>query len=311
MDFKLYAISGYAEAINALRMSTSKFYSWEKAQKIRDLVYCTTSRDGSVASKEEYESKLPYTDFGIAEDTKGQLSGNYERDVEELKRLLTLTFNNAMKDHKHHTLMKYIDISFFTHGLHRGAQDDLDSHALAFQNRITRESTRLANIQEQRKSEWYDGKIMTFSEAFKELSMQMPEDLHTESGTYRLTDFGYVLDRYEQMAHESGLRKDVLRGLMNLSTPSNALWKINLFDLRHVYRSRSAVGTKANPELKEGVEQLAEQIKEKLIVFGEHFAEEYTSSGKWAHMNLVRTITKDEFLEYKRLKKAQEAGEQE
>lgn len=309
MDFKLYTISGYAEAINALRMSTSKFYSWEKAQKIRDLVYCTTNREGALASEQEYKSKLPYADFGVADDVKGQLSGDYERDVNELKRLLTLTFNNAMKDHKHHTLMKYIDISFFTHGLHRGAQDDLDSHALAFQNRITRESTRLANIQEQRISEWYQGKIVTFSEAFKELSMQMPEKIETQDGTFCLTDFGYVQERYADMSHESGLRKDVLRGLMNLATPSNGLWKINLFDLRHVYRSRSAIGTKANPELKEGIEQLAEQVQEKLIVFGEHFTEEYTSSGQWAHLNQIRTITKDEFLEYKRLKKKEEAGE--
>lgn len=46
--------------------------------------------------------------------------------------------NNAMGEFNHHTLMKYIDIAFFTDGLHRGAQDDLDSHAIAFNNRITR-----------------------------------------------------------------------------------------------------------------------------------------------------------------------------
>jgi hypothetical protein len=304
MDFKVYSISGYAEAILAVRMSTSKYYSWEKAQEIRDLVYVLTTAEGSLADYGEYMAKLSAKNYEFpSEPVKGRISGDYETDVTEFKRLLEITFNNAMQEHKHHTLMKYIDISFLTHDLHRGGQDDLDSHALAFQNRITRESTRLANIQEQRTSEWYEGKIIPFGEAHDLIGAILPETINLDAGTYKLTPFGYVLERYADMAHESGLRKDVVRGLMNLATPSNGLWKINLFDLRHVYRSRSKIGTHANPELKDGMEQLAEQLKEKLIVFGEHFADEFTSTGKWTHMNKIRTLTKEELAEFKKLRR--------
>ena len=44
---------------------------------------------------------------------------------------------------KHTTLLRFIDISVTVKGLHRAGQDDWDSHAKRFDNRIIRNSTRI------------------------------------------------------------------------------------------------------------------------------------------------------------------------
>ena len=84
-----------------------------------------------------------------------------------------------MGEQDHHTLMKYIDVSFFTDDFHRGGQDDLDSHAIGFNNRITRFSTRLAEISEQNLSEWYRDKVIPFDQALKHIHMAntLPETI--------------------------------------------------------------------------------------------------------------------------------------
>ena len=61
---------------------------------------------------------------------------------------------------KHMTLLRFIDLSFTDYGLHRGAQDDFDSHAMRLQNRIVRSSTRLADYQEGELSDYYRDKII-------------------------------------------------------------------------------------------------------------------------------------------------------
>lgn len=127
MRFYLYKVSGYEEAIMSLRMSKGKHYSWEKAQEIQDLVYVCTNKQGFLAEPEEWKNKyiaLGYYDPAEA-PAKGhkKLSGYYEKDIEEFKRLLGLVLEHGMGKFDHHTLIKYIDISFFTDGLHRGGQD--------------------------------------------------------------------------------------------------------------------------------------------------------------------------------------------
>ena len=49
---------------------------------------------------------------------------------------------------KHITMLRFEDISVVVEGLHRGATDDLDSHAKRMDNRIIRSSTRLADYHE-------------------------------------------------------------------------------------------------------------------------------------------------------------------
>ena len=47
---------------------------------------------------------------------------------------------------KHITVLRFIDISIMTEGLHRAGQDDVDAHARRFDNRIIRSSTRLSTF---------------------------------------------------------------------------------------------------------------------------------------------------------------------
>lgn len=301
MNFKLYKVSGYEEAIMSLRMSKGKFYSWEKAKDIQQLVHAVTDERGFIIpSREDYEAKLNSM-YGWHLNDK--ITGSYEKDVAEFKRLLGLTFNNAMGAQTHHTLMKYIDVTFITEGLHRGAQDDLDAHAIAFNNRITRFSTRLAEIENIELSEWYKDKVIPFSEAPNSWEFEMPVEVERDGQVYKLTPFGYVLEKYAQVPAKNGLAKDVQRGLMPLGITSNAIWKTDIFNLRYVYKMRSKL-TKANPELKEGMEQLADQIEQHLPVFGEYFRKELTDSGVWEHQNKVRTVSSEEYTEFKKWKKS-------
>lgn len=321
MRFLLYKVSGYEEAIMSLRMSTGKYYSWEKAQEVQDLVYAVTNKQGFLADRRTYTHNLLSLGVYVISDkgypytyTKShpKITGDYEKDVAEFKRLLGLTMNHAMGEFDHHTLMKYIDVSFFTEGLHRGAQDDLDAHAIAFNNRITRFSSRLAEIDEPKLSEWYMDKLIPLHEVvqmqkdgslfipFGTMKEQLPakdalpDEIVVGNEVFCYTPFGYMLKKFADMSPKNGLRKDVARGGMPLGMASNALWKIDLFNLRYVYHRRSKL-TKANPELKEGMEQLADQIEKFVPVFGEYFRMVYTDTGKWEHTNRVRTVTKEEY----------------
>jgi len=301
LEFKLYKVSGYEEAINSLRMSKGKFYSWEMAEAIQQLTYAVTDHQGKIVTAPQYNLALfALEGAGIDVENHKKITGIYGKDIDEFKRLLQLTFNNAMGEFKHHTLMKYIDVSFFTEGLHRGAQDDLDAHAIAFNNRITRFSTRLAEIDQNLLSEWYQDKIIPFSET--PFYSDMPNELYGENGKFIKTPFGWVIEKYAQVPAKNGLAKDVQRGGMLLGMASNALWKTDLFNLRYVYKMRSKL-TKANPELKEGMEQLADQIEKHIPVFGPYFRKELTDSGSWEHMNKVKTITSEEYQLLKQVKK--------
>jgi hypothetical protein len=309
MKFHLYKVSGYEEAIMSVRMSQGKYFSPEKAQEVQDLVYVMTNKKGFLSTRDEHFDKCKilgvYTkDDDYSKSNHPKITTHYDIDREEFKRLLGITFNNAMKEFDHHTLMKYIDISFFTEGLHRGGQDDLDAHAPGFNNRITRFSTRLAEIPEPKLSEWYTDKVITFYEAEKHILSQMepgsrlfPQEIEVGGEIYKYTPFGYMHEKYASIPHTNGLYKDVQRGLIPIGQAGPALWKTDLWNLRYIYFRRSKL-TKANPELKLGMEQLADQIEASIPVFGPFFRLEYTDSGQWEHMNKVHTVSAEEFRQF-------------
>lgn len=188
---------------------------------------------------------------------------------------------------------------------------DLDAHAMGFNNRITRFSTRLAEIAEPQLSDWYKDKVIPFNEVLDRSDIEfylgdesypyMPPSVRRDGNEYKLTPFGYILEKYATMPKNNGLYKDVQRGLIPLGQEGCALWKTDMFNLRYIYFRRSKL-TKANPELKLGMEQLADQIEQCVPVFGEHFRMEYTDSGKWEHLNKTRKITSEEWEEYQKWK---------
>lgn len=148
---------------------------------------------------------------------------------------------------KHSTMASFIGLSFTVEGLHRAGQDDWDAHAKRMDNRIIRQSTRLGNIPEDAKSDYYKDKILTYHEAMAILGIETPDEIEYDGKTYVRVHDGYVLKGMEK-------NRDAHRGLYHLAFPSNFIFEINLAQFAHVYRLRNDKGG-ANPEVK----QLAEQ----------------------------------------------------
>ena len=153
----------------------------------------------------------------------------------------------------HTTMLRFIDVSFTIEGLHRGAQDDFDSHAKRLDNRIVRSSTRLADFGSSEKSDYYSEKILTLDEALSELNISVPGILTHNGRTYIRTTNGYIDSDYVN-------NKDVKRGLYMLSIPSNFIFKCNLTELAHIIKERDC-NSNAAPELKEMIENICEQLR--------------------------------------------------
>lgn len=153
---------------------------------------------------------------------------------------------------KHITVLRFIDISAMTEGLHRAGQDDVDAHARRFDNRIIRSSTRLAEFSEDEMSDWYKDKVLTTNKVLNILGIDIPESFEYEGNTYVKSTNGYIKEEYKN-------NKDVKRGLYMLSIPSNFIAKINLTEFGHVFKERNEDGG-ANPEVKEWAESVMGQI---------------------------------------------------
>lgn len=153
----------------------------------------------------------------------------------------------------HITMLRFIDISVTVEGLHRAGQDDWDSHAARFNNRIIRSSTRLANFGYEI-SEWYEDKIVPTDTALAYLGIDAPESIEKDGVKFVKTINGYIREDLQNSP-------DVKRGLYMLSIPSNFIFKINLTEWGHVFKERNSEGT-ANPEVKICCEAIADQIQE-------------------------------------------------
>lgn len=154
---------------------------------------------------------------------------------------------------KHTTMLRFVDMSFTVEGLHRGAQDDFDSHAKRLDNRIVRSSTRLATFGTE-KSEFYEGKILTTDEVLYELGIEIPDELTYNGRKYVRTENGFI---EEQFVND----KDVKRGLYMLSIPSNFIFKCNFTEWAHIVRERDC-NSHAAPELREMVEQVCNNLQD-------------------------------------------------
>lgn len=153
---------------------------------------------------------------------------------------------------RHYTMLRFIDLSFTVYGLHRGGQDDLDSHAMRMNNRIIRSSTRLADFSKGEMSDYYVGKIIPTDVALAFLGITIPDELEYEGKVYVRAVNGFILKEMKDS-------KDVKRGLYMLSIPSNFIFKIQLTEFAHVFKERNIDST-ANPELKTAVESMTNQV---------------------------------------------------
>lgn len=179
----------------------------------------------------------------------GMVSIHNKEALEKFNKWLEMLLRMGKR---HITVLRYIDISIMTEGIHRAAQDDIDSHARRFDNRIIRSSTRLAEFSEGEMSEYYKGKIIPTDEMLNHLNIDIPETVKYMGRTYVKAPNGYVKEEYKD-------NKDVKRGLYMLSIPSNFISKINLCEWAHVFKERNRDGG-ANPEVKEWAEEVMRQI---------------------------------------------------
>ncbi|WP_368273390.1 hypothetical protein [Enterocloster bolteae] len=154
---------------------------------------------------------------------------------------------------KHITVLRFIDVAIMTEGIHRAGQDDIDSHAKRFENKIIRSSTRLATFTDEM-SDWYKDKIITTDTALKILGISIPEKIYLNGEVYIKTTNGYIKEEYVN-------NNDVKRGLYMLSIPSNFISKINLCEWAHVFKERNRDGS-ANPEVKQWAEMVMTEITE-------------------------------------------------
>lgn len=279
MEFTLMEISGLSQAWAALKQS-KRHYDRKEHDRMMQLIHKHTDYRGFLKTvvsqlnaavqsgditQDEYDSFMHHDMTWVGDDKA--IGKKLERYASEEKMLLA-EFDKCAKwgagvgqgdkgvtiDAGHETLLRFIDFTFSVEGLHRGAMDDLDAHAKRFDNRIVRSSTRFDGAyQQSERSDWYKGKILSVEEALASLDVLAPREVTIDGAVYVKVPNGYAL----KSECNNG---DVLRGNYPMSIPMNAILKINLVDLRHVYMRRN-IFTTASPELQLGIEQLANQIE--------------------------------------------------
>ena len=243
MQIKLMSVTGLDAAIEALRVSNRNYTLQEHDELLQDVRELTDYR-GFVLPKAEHPN------------------ADYDKFMTSLQKVAKWGAGVGVSDYKdagHDTILRYIDFTFATIGLHRGAQDDLDAHAGRFNTRIVRASTRTKSIfEEAEKSEWYQTRIRTVTDMCRATGVDIPESYTDDNGeTWIFRNGGYINSKY---INEKNIN-DYNRGYYNLSIPSDALWKVDLYDLRHIYMRRNQF-TKASPELKIAIESLADQVED-------------------------------------------------
>lgn len=182
-------------------------------------------------------------------------NGRYEKtmDLTDYGKVLDWLSKLFKWGCKHTTMLRFIDMSFTIEGLHRGAQDDFDSHAKRLDNRIVRSSTRLATYGTE-KSDYYKGKIITTNEVLDLLDMKLPEKIEVDGKPYIRMENGYIEEQYVN-------NKDVMRGLYMLSIPSNFIFKCNFTEWSHIVKERD-YNSHAAPELQEMVERVCQILQD-------------------------------------------------
>lgn len=180
--------------------------------------------------------------------------GQYEKtmDIDDYSKVLDWLSKLFKWGCKHTTMLRFIDMSFTIEGLHRGAQDDFDSHAKRLDNRIVRSSTRLATFGTE-KSDYYQNKIVTTDEVLNLLHMELPEKVEIQGKPYVKMENGYISEEFVN-------NKDVMRGLYMLSIPSNFIFKCNFTEWSHIVKERDC-NSHAAPELQEMVEEVCKKLQ--------------------------------------------------
>ncbi len=229
MNIYLNAITGIDDAIVSMFMSRR---SWTRELELHIYDVCHKVLDVNGRLKEYQE----------------ELSQEFEEFSDWFAKLLKWGW-------KHTTMLRFIDFTISVEGLHRAGQDDWDSHAKRFDNRIIRNSTRTKFSDfHYELSDYYEDKVMPTDVAAQVLNIALPETMTYEGKTYVKSVNGYILEEYKDSP-------DVKRGLYMLGIPSNFIFKVNLTEWAHVYKLRNAASG-ANPEVCQCCEEIADQLEQ-------------------------------------------------
>lgn len=237
MQVNVTGIFGWEQALKALYTS-KRHLDYRKDHEITETVRLATDHNGLILDLDI-----------LSHDSNHDIPiEKREKAIEEFHRMAKILFDVGKE---HIALLRFLNMDIVTFGIHRAGQDDIDAHAVRFNTRIVRASTRLAIFTDE-KSDWYKDKIMSTDDALKRLNIHFPESIITENGEFVRCTNGYVrIDCADD--------KDVLRGLYMKSIPSDFISQINLTEFSHVYKLRQ-LGSTANPEVQEWAEQVAEQL---------------------------------------------------
>lgn len=215
--------------------------------------------------KEEHIMEVYERNFNRWGKMRDKLNSKWEYNLDdEMKEMMDMLFKWSKS---HITLGKFVDFTFTVEGLHRGAQDDFDSHAKRLDNRIVRSSTRLAKFGDE-KSEWYQDKILSIDEVLKMMEIPRPTEIMVDGVNYVSTTNGYVREDLKD-------NKDVLRGLYMLSIPSNFIFKCNCTEFAHIVNERDK-DSHAAPELRLMIEECKRLIHTEIP----HFTTEWCRAVK-------------------------------
>lgn len=245
MKVKLNSISGIDDAICSMFISKHNWTDQLDAE-IRDTVTNLTCRNGMLL---DVESSTELYGFDYID--------KYNDWMSKLCKWGT----------RHITMLKFIDLSVSVRGLHRAGQDDWDAHAKRFDNRILRNSSRFAGIEDeshlQNMSDYYADKVLTTDAALKILNNELPQEIEYEGEIYVRAFNGYIKKGLEN-------NQDVKRGLYNLGFPSDFLFRCNLAEFAHVFKERGKHGS-ANPEVKLCAEMIANELERFQPMFTRQF----------------------------------------
>ena len=277
MRATLKKISSVDDAILAMYF-TKRSYTNDLDVTIRKRIHDITDCNGFFKTITASE----YPDYIVEE---------YEKIHKELEKLAKygagVGSKNAMLEEGHDTLLRFVDFTIVVTDLHRGAMDDLDSHAQRMCNRIVRTSTRIEpskgnEAKNTQLSDWYKDRVIPYSELRNTDKLIIVRDgvSFTEVPPY-----GYI--RVDEFDENRGYSlQDVIRGLIPLGVPMSCIFKVDLYNMRHIYKRRNKY-THAAPELKMAIEQVADQIEDKLPVIGQLVRNEWCDDGKLHHVMKV------------------------
>lgn len=238
MQVYLNEITGVADAITTMFMS-KRTWTREKEERIRKVCHAMLDDDG----------------FYMLDDLQEEIFREMIKEFDEYMSKL------VKWGAKHITMLRYIDISCTVEGLHRAGQDDWDAHAMRFNNRIIRSSTRLATFSGNEMSDFYKGKIIPMDMAISNNPslFEVPDHIIVDGEKFIRATNGYIREDLKD-------NKDVMRGLYMECIPSNFIFKCNITELAHVFKERNK-DSGANPEVKELCEKLISSITERMPWF--------------------------------------------